>query len=75
MAGFLSFLYFDLYLSTDEVKDEIQVLSDFCTSTFYKDSFQFGAARASLPTWKEIDLAYKNVTPGELQKPNMKNLF
>ena len=68
MVGSLSFFYFDLYLSTNEAKNEIQPISDFWASTFYKDSFQSGAVRTSLSTWKEIDLVYKNVAPGRVTK-------
>lgn len=66
-SDFLS-SYFDLYLSTNEAEDEIQAISDCDTPTFYKDSFQSGAARLSLPTKKETDRAYKNVTCGNITK-------
>lgn len=66
-SGFLS-SYFDLYLSTNEAEDEIQAISDCDTPTFYKDSFQSGATRVSLPTKKETDWAYKNVTSGTITK-------
>ena len=68
VAGSFSSSYFDLYLSTNEAKNEIQAISHFSASTFYKDSFQFGAARTFLPTWKGIDLVYKNVPPGRVTK-------